>query len=78
MATIWEGQFSEDKLHGLGRRYIVSMDEELYFYDIGYWKKGLLSGYAKRNYNGKLEEGLYEEECIKIKVDEKNPSDKMA
>ena len=41
MATIWEGQFSEDKLHGFGRRYIVSMAEEFYFYDIGFWKSGL-------------------------------------
>ena len=53
----------------------MSKDEELYFYDIGYWKNGLVDGYARRNYNGKLEEGLFEEEVIKVKADEKNPSE---
>jgi len=36
------------------------MAEEFYFYDIGYWKNGLQEGYGRRNYNGKVDEGIFE------------------
>jgi hypothetical protein len=53
------------------------MDEELYYYDMGYFKNGLQTGFGIRNYNGKVEEGMFDKEIIKTKADDNNKKEDM-
>lgn len=57
--VIYEGQFTHDTLNGFGR--VIWSDG---YYCIGFWKQGLLHGYAQRIIGGTSDEGQFEKASL--------------
>ena len=63
LATIWEGQFKEDRLEGFGRCMKVQIGGK-FNCKLGYYKEGWCRGY-------KIEKGEIEYGCFSAKTEEK-------
>ena len=78
---IWEGQFSASELNGFGRRITVHHsehgEEEPYYYEIGYWKNGVLEGYGRCSRNKQVTEGIFSKGQLAKKSDQVDQDKKI-
>jgi len=63
LATIWEGQFKDDRLEGFGRCMKVKVNGK-FNCKLGYYKEGWCTGYM-------IEKGEIEYGCYSAKTEEK-------
>ena len=62
--TIFEGQFSDNELHGVGRRVLINYAEEAVKFEqyIGEWSKGTENGYMNVvSFENKIDNFMYKE-----------------
>jgi len=64
VATVWQGEFKNDFLHGYGRKMTIHFGEKALVTEqiIGMWSEGFLHGFSKVTYpSGEVTEGLFED-----------------
>ena len=63
---IWEGQFQHNELNGFGRSLCIYSGGREHRMELGFYKAGFMHGYGIKIYSdGRVEEGLWEEDGLK-------------